>query len=388
MEYRVYSDIKDISLLDGSTDAKSAVYDLWRECFGDSTSYTDFYFNWKMKDNQVYTVFKGERIASMLHLNPYILSVGGKKITSNYIVGVATKEEDRRQGLMKLLLEKAMNQMNEEEMPFTYLMPAKEAIYLPFGFRIVYEQESFKQQIINTREEISLRGINAIMHEAIDTIILDSDNDMNLERIVDFTDQYLESVYDIFVSRDKYYYKRLIHEMHSSQGEVMLVLQNGMIIGYIAYVKENDLQVAEAIYLPHKKEEFWYGVTDRLSGFLSEEQILHNPPTIMARIINLNSFIAGITAIKETSLIIDVVDDIIWSNNGAFEVTFTQTGSKCTPTEKAPEIKGNISEFTKLFFGQDKEKLALSMLDQDNDIILEKLNNINYYSNVFINDVV
>lgn len=388
MEYRVYNNLEEISLLDGGADTKGAVYDLWRECFGDSTSYTDFYFKWKIRDNQVYTVFKGDRIAAMLHLNPYILNVGGKKIPANYIVGVATKEEDRRQGLMKLLLEKAMNQMNEKEMPFTYLMPAKEAIYLPFGFRIVYEQESFKQQIIDTKVEVSHKGINAIMHETIDTLILNTEDSINLEKLVDFSNQFLESVYDIFVYRDIYYYQRLIHEMRSSHGEVMLVHQSGTIIGYIAYMKENDLQVAEAIYLPHKKEEFWYGVTDRLSGFLNEDQSLTNPPVIMARIVNLQTFISGITAIKETSLLIGVEDDIIWSNNGTYEVIFTQTGSKCIRTEKEPEIKGDISEITKLFFGIEKEKLVLIINDDSNNIIMEKLNNINYYNHVFINDVV
>ncbi len=387
MEYRVYNSIEEISLMDESADKKAAVYDLWRECFGDSTSYTDFYFKWKMKDNQVYTVFKGDSIASMLHLNPYILNVRCKKLAANYIVGVATREVDRRQGLMKLLLEKAMNHMNEKEMPFTYLMPAKEAIYSPFGFRIVYEQESFKQQIINTKEEISHKGINALMHETIDTLILNTEDSINLEKLEEFTNQYLESVYDVFVYRDIYYYQRLIHEMRSSHGEVMMVHQNGSIIGYIAYMKENDLQVAEAIYLPHKKEEFWYGVTDKLSGFLKEEQSFSNPPTIMARIINLQAFIAGITAIKETSLVIGVEDDIIWNNNGNYEMIFTQTGSKCVRTEKEPEIKGDISEITKLFFGIEKENLVLNVAG-NNNIIMEKLNTINYYNHVFINDVV
>lgn len=387
MEYRVYSNIRDISLLDGSTDAKCAVYDLWRECFGDSVSYTDFYFKWKMKDNQVYTAFKGEKIASMLHLNPYILSVKGKMIPANYIVGVATKEEDRRQGLMRILLEKAMNQMNDERMPFSYLMPAKESIYLPFGFRIVYEQEPFKQQIINTKEQIK-NEINTVSYKTLSTLNLEPEDYRDLDEIVAFTNELLSNTYDVFTYRDRYYYERLIHEMHSSKGEVMVVFQEGTIIGYIAYIKEDNLQVAEAVYLPHKKEEFWYKVTDELSEFLSSDETLHNPPTIMTRIINLNSFLSGITADQETSLIIGVEDAIIESNNGTFEVIFTKAGGRCAPSEKTPEIKGDIAELTKLFFGQGREKLDLSPVTKENDIIYEKLNNINYYNRVFINDVV
>jgi predicted acetyltransferase len=388
MEYRAYNKIEEIPLYDKGMDGKRAVYDLWRECFGDSASYTDFYYNWKLKDNQVFTVYKGDKIASMLHLNPYNLSIMGKKVPANYIVGVATREEDRRQGLMKLLLEKAMNQMNDDKMPFTYLMPAKEAIYLPFGFRIVYEQESFKQQIINTKEALVQEGDCGQRFEGISSLILEAGDYINLDRIVNFTNELLIHTYDVFVYRDRYYYERLIQEMHSSQGEVMLILNDNTILGYIAYMNENDLQVAEAVYLPNRKDEFWYEVTDKLSGFLSKDQSFHNPPTIMARIINLNSFLSGVTANKETSLIIHVEDEVIESNNGIFEVVFTSSGGTCIPSTRTPEIRGDISELTKLFFGQTIENLDLDMDDKENDIIYSKLNTINYYSKVFINDVV
>ncbi|MFV0343545.1 MAG: enhanced intracellular survival protein Eis [Anaerocolumna sp.] len=388
MGYKVYSNTKDITLMDSKIKPQDSIYELWRECFGDSISYTDFYFQWKVKDNQIYTVFKEDKIAAMLHLNPYVLNVRGNKIRTNYIVGVATKEEDRRQGLMRLLLEKAMVQMNEEQIPFTYLMPAKVEIYLPFGFRNIYEQEAFKDQIMFTKDEISKNGIHAIMHETIDIRVLNQADSSLLEKLVAFTNDYLESVYDVFVIRDSYYYQRLMHEMRSSKGEVMLVLHNGVIIGYIAYMKDIDIQVAEAIYLPNKKEEFWYGVTDRLMEDLSHEQRLHKPPTIMARIINLEAFISGMTAKKDISFIIGIRDEMIKSNHGNFEINLSKKGGKCIPTEKSPEIICDISELTQIFFGQLKEDKLLEKIVGKKDVILEKLNHINYYNRVFINDVV
>lgn len=379
MEYRMFENIKDISLQDESIPAQNLVYHLWSECFLDTVSYTDFYFKWKMKDNQVFSVFKGDRISAMLHLNPYTISVGGKQTPAYYIVGVATKEEDRRQGLMKRLLEKAMLQMNEEKMPFTYLMPAKEAIYLPFGFRIVYEQENYKKLIQKAKDKDSQTKLIEIRAKDLQVFDLEPTDALNIAKVVEFTNTQLAMTQDIFVYRDEYYYQRLIHEMRSSNGEVMFIIHKEEMIGYIAYMKETDLAVAEAIYLPDKKEDFFNKVSENLGAY-SEEEKDHTPPTIMARIINFNSFISGMTANQETSLIIRVRDPIIGSNEGIYEVTFTPHGSHVSRCDKMPEIEGDIADLTKLFFGQGMKDVK--------DSISEKLNHINCYKRVFINDVV
>lgn len=387
MDYRVYSSMKEIECQDKRIHGEQAVYDLWIECFGDSVSYTDFYFKWKMKDNQVYTVFKDTKISSMLHLNPYTLSIKGKNIPANYIVGVATKEEDRRQGLMKLLLEKAMHQMDEQNMPFTYLMPAKEAIYLPFGFRIVYEQENIKQLIAGAKSDMESRRTDLIGFKEMEIFNLEPEDFKNIEKVVNFTNELLLKTQDIFVYRDSYYYQRLIHEMRSSKGEVMLVLYKGDIIGYIAYMRENDLQIAEAVYIPGRKEEFFLGAAKSLGEYSNDTKETHNSPTIMARILNWNTFITGMTAIKETSLVIGVHDSVIENNNGIYEVVFTPAKSEVRRSEKSPEVEGDISDITRLFFGQRVDGM-ISPSVKEKDIIFDKLNNINYYNHIFINDVV
>ena len=77
----------------------------------------------------------------MLHLNPYTLMVNGKEEPSHYIVAVATEEACRKRGYMAALLKTALQDMYQAGEPFTFLMPAAEAIYLPHGFSTVYEQE-------------------------------------------------------------------------------------------------------------------------------------------------------------------------------------------------------------------------------------------------------
>ena len=56
-------------------------------------------------------------------------------IGTGNIVGVATDEEYRRQGVMRELLVKTFQELRSRGELFTYLMPADENYYLPFDFR-------------------------------------------------------------------------------------------------------------------------------------------------------------------------------------------------------------------------------------------------------------
>ena len=100
----------------------------------DSQKFVDFYYEYKIRDNQIYALWEDEQYVSMVHLNPYTMIVNGYEVSSNYIVAVATLKDYRHRGYMRLLLETALRQMAADKMPFTFLMPASESIYTPFDF--------------------------------------------------------------------------------------------------------------------------------------------------------------------------------------------------------------------------------------------------------------
>lgn len=100
----------------------------------DSRKYVDFYYTYKTRDNEILALEQDGQIVSMLHLNPYQMIVNGYETKSNYIVAVATREDYRHRGCMRMLLEKALRDMAAQGMPFTFLMPASERIYAPFDF--------------------------------------------------------------------------------------------------------------------------------------------------------------------------------------------------------------------------------------------------------------
>ncbi|MGB8452289.1 MAG: GNAT family N-acetyltransferase [Anaerocolumna sp.] len=391
MDYKLYNTINEIQSIGKSKDEiRKELYALWQECFGDTQSYTDFYFKWKVKDNRILTIYKQERLSAMLHLNPYIIMVGGKPEPLNYIVGVATRQQDRRQGLMKELLCASLCQMYDEHMPFTYLMPAAEAIYLPFGFRIVYEQDSWKQQMsresqINNKDE----SIHDTAAEEINIDILESTDEKKLAELTDFTNLYLMENYDIYTVRSPYYYKRLIYEMESAKGRVLLCRRNENIIGYVSFMTDGGLGIAECIYRPEEKEDFMKAVSGEILDTDLNMDIGHTNPTIMARIVDWRSFIKNITAREDITLNIKVEDSIIKENNGVYQLQFTSLGCKVIKTDARPELTADIADLTKLFLGRLSEGELIHLIKQeDSKNIVNKIDKVNVYKELFINDVV
>jgi predicted acetyltransferase len=75
---------------------------LWETVFAeDSKEFTDYYFAHKAEQNLVFIREVEGTPVSMLHLTPYLT---GELEPVCYIVGVATDEKFRRQGLMAELL--------------------------------------------------------------------------------------------------------------------------------------------------------------------------------------------------------------------------------------------------------------------------------------------
>lgn len=121
---------------------------LYREAFPeDKDAFVKYYYSYVTKNNRILVLEQEGKICSMLHLNPYRLSVNGTAVDAYYYVAVATKADCRHQGMMRKLLIKSLNDIRKEERPFTYLMPANRAIYEPFDFRIVYQQKKVELPI-------------------------------------------------------------------------------------------------------------------------------------------------------------------------------------------------------------------------------------------------
>lgn len=101
----------------------------------DPPRFVDYYYRRRASVNEIYAAVDEKGIHGMVHLNPCRVSWQGEELTLSYIVAVATEEAYRGQGIMGKLLGMALEEMDRRGEPFTFLMPAAEAIYTPYGFR-------------------------------------------------------------------------------------------------------------------------------------------------------------------------------------------------------------------------------------------------------------
>ena len=246
---------------------------MWRDIFADeSESFLNYYYAEKIKDNEIYVIEDGDKIISMIHLNPYEMRVGTENYKLHYIVGVATDPAYRKRGLMAKLLRYVMNIMAERGEPFTYLMPVAKEIYEPFGFEFIYTK---------AMEEITGIECKDNPPEVIKA------TERNCQEIAEFANEYLKE-YDIVAVRSEAYYKRMLLEFGSENGGILMAKRDGKIVGIFHYAKGEQYEINE--YLFSNEEDFKHCVFC-LTGNESEtvfckvdgeEQI---KPSIMAKVL-------------------------------------------------------------------------------------------------------
>lgn len=281
---------------------------LYEEVFSeDSKQFVDYYYTEKTKDNQIYVVEEDGEIRSMLHLNPYQVSVNGTQKQVHYIVAVATQEAYRKRGYMAALLKQALGDMYQSGESFTFLMPASESIYLPFDFRTVYEQD--KPFIIHSEgwEELS---------------------EEDCAELADWANAKLKERYQIYVWRDEAYYKRLRKEYACDGAGLMVRKQQGAITDC-------------AIWIPE------------------EEKV---KPKIMVRIIDVRRMLMSLSLKSLTAVCFTVTDPLIEDNNRCLVLTGTEYSGVMLMDADPRNSEGTlpVRTLTSLVFGACSIEEALA----------------------------
>ena len=140
-----------IRLSDKSASEIAEMKVLWKEYFGDSDEFIDFYFDKICAGNKIVVMREDGILTGMLHLNPYVFSRDNKEIIRTYyVVGVMVREGYRNQGRMKKLFDYAYSVLSSERIKFIYLWPANEAYYTGVGFGTVSQMVdiTFKKEDI------------------------------------------------------------------------------------------------------------------------------------------------------------------------------------------------------------------------------------------------
>lgn len=201
---------------------------LWEQVFSEDTpEFLDYYYFIKTRGNQIYVVEEDGEIRSMIHLNPYEIRIEGKTFPSFYIIAVATQKEYRGRGYMGMLLRRCMQEMYRQKVPFTFLMPAAEAIYTPYDFRYIYNQTVGKMKKSKTPGSPAGAEQNSIQRQeemgSCDAMLWDA------ERMADFFKENFEGKWQVYAERSSEYYRTMILEQQSERGGVRLLKTGGSI---------------------------------------------------------------------------------------------------------------------------------------------------------------
>ena len=269
---------------------KEKTKELYKAAFPeDSDEFVDkFYYKRVTKDNKILVYEDAGEVLSMLQLNPYKTRMGEATGNTDYIVAVATKRGYRRQGYMRLVMERMLNDMYKEDVPWTWLMPANKAYYTPFDFEFIFDMPRLK---IDSKANV------------IEKEYTSSDRKAAMEWMEDF----LKARYDIYNIRDDIYIDRLFDELSSEDGKLyMLYNQEGELVGVRAETgikeKKQRLLLCDEKYVQKADED---------------------KPMIMARIVNLKSFLSAIHLKEDEkeallSVAIKITDKSILANEGTW----------------------------------------------------------------------
>lgn len=356
---------------------------LWEVTFDEDTKeFVDFYYGNKVEDNSIWVAKDDEIILSMAQLNPYQIHLGHSIVPAHYIVGVATHDEYRRQGLMKKILNSALRQMYDNKEPFTYLMPAKEEYYTGFDFVTVYYQK---------------RGV--LLDISSDTrLTFKSAKDEDLKDLSRFSEELLSEKYRVFVNREESYYQVLKRQFEAEHGEIVCVYDSNVLIGYFFYGEYDTIEVMEPVCLDLYRDEFARVIAKKFKetekeikvtafDFLNEDDFKNivAKPVTMVRIVSLDMFVRYLKATEAVELIIEVKDEYVEENNGIYALNIGLTSGEIEKTLKKPELKLHISELTAICFFDELPQSLKGDLDAG---ILDKINKIVKFTPIFLNEVV
>lgn len=359
---------------------------LWEEVFVEDTEeFLDYYYFLKTRDNEIFVIEEDDQIRSMLHLNPYLIVVEEAQFEGHYIVAVATEENYRKRRYMQKLLCASMLEMYNRKEPFTFLMPAAEAIYAPYDFRFIYDQKMCKTTGDSGMLQVELKEAS----------ILD------IPAMVHFFEEHVASKHQVYAVRDKKYYSTVLLEQQSQHGGIMLMKSGTDIVGMFFYSWEGEFAVREPLYLKEYEEEF-YKVVYAMKKEQKQVPIyaaggdafeMEKQPMIMARILHLESFLS-LLKVKSGECLdcsFAVLDTVLMKNSKVCRITAGQDGGQNIKVRETEDSEGvlTIAALTSFAFGY---KTVEEVQNEENVILTDRLafelNKIEPLKNVFLNEVV
>lgn len=342
---------------------------LYEEIFDeDSPAFVDYYFRVKAAENEIFVVEnEKQEILATLHLNPYKMMFCGEKAKTNYIVAVATRADCRHQGMMRSLLQASLQEMYRREETFTWLMPAAEAIYRPFGFRFIYEKNKMTvtADVLRRAETDENWQIHSDQEVSGD-IFCEEAKKEDLAELACFAEKQLSKLAEVYTVHDIAYFEQRMQEVGCEGGSLILIRKEKEICGYFLALKKDreawEIVVEDVV----QKKAFpavlhWFEASEEKCTFTAFPQIWEqyaqseNVPAIMGRLVHLERFVCCLKIKKEQEWKIRLTDSLIPENNGYFIIKTGIEGGSLIRVENLSEKEKKM--FCSMDIGQLTEEL-------------------------------
>lgn len=340
---------------------------LYEQIFNDTDRFLDYYYSEKIQKNNILVCSQDNKIVSMLHRAPYLLNIKNIKEKVDYLYAIATKSDYRRKGIMKRVLSRAIQDMYNEKLPFTYLVPEDANVYNPHGFRFIYD----------------CAECDYVMHKEVSNLNKDYSiteaNEQNFEQLIDFSNKTIRENKEMFLNRDIIYYLDILKRLEAENGTIELLYHTNNLVGYCYVSNELSMEILEFVCSEKVKEIFLsllstkYNFNEvKIKGILFPWENCIFKPRIMARIIDIREVAKYINPKKVFSISIQVIDPIIEQNNQVFNFKGKQSGLVIQLTEDKPDIKLEIGELTQWLFSI-KEVSKMSSLKRINGVFINDI---------------
>lgn len=241
---------------------------LWRDAFGDTEQYMDYYFSRKAVRSEVFEDREKGKLCSMAFFTMYDAVLFGQNCRLPYIVGVATVRERRHEGRMTRVLLQGMEKMREKGCPLVFLSPADPAIYEPLGFVPGGVRETTILEG-NGRFSLRVRSWEMLSQE-------------EKERAAVFAeDRLIRENLDLHLVHHKEYYDEVHRELHSLGGGLLVLDGEDGVEGVANWIVEDGRQeVTELIC----KRESAHLVMESLQAWCEGKKLIIEDSTFISQV--------------------------------------------------------------------------------------------------------
>lgn len=311
----------------------------------DGEQFIDAFYEHEAMQNRIAVYEEDGHIISMLQLHPVMWSSGEKTISTYFVVAVATDIAHRKKGHYEKLLRWVLASLYEEGVPFCYLMPADERIYIPYGFQRV---QSLRRQVVKAHR--TQKFSYDVLHELTD-LDLAWMNDAKKD--------------DIHLVRDRAWARRVLPSYAAQGGGIVRVMQGDRVVAYLRFACEPSLHIVDSWASSDVAEDVI------LSGFVASQgatsatvddcntafPVCRNDNlSYMMRIVNLASFVRALTPKGNASISCHLMDPLLPQQDGAYTFEAREEAWEMRDAFTKPVRRMGVSELLRTLCGYEKRK--------------------------------